>query len=41
MMGGGMIWGLGLLWLLVVIVPVFGSAFLVNTCFSAANCRPL
>ena len=30
MMGGGMMWGMGLLWLLVVVVLVLGAAALVK-----------
>ena len=33
MMGGGMMWGMGLLWLLVVIVLVLGAAALVKYLF--------
>ncbi len=32
-MGGGMMWGMGLLWLLVVIVLVLGAAALVKYLF--------
>ena len=33
MMGGGMMWGMGLLWLLVVVVLVLGAAALVKYLF--------
>ena len=33
MMGGGMMWGMGLLWLLVVVVMVLGAAALVKYLF--------
>ena len=33
MMGGGMMWGMGLLWLLVVIVLVLAAAALVKYLF--------
>jgi hypothetical protein len=30
MMGGGMMWGMGLLWLLALIVPVLSAAALIK-----------
>ncbi len=33
MMGGGMMWGMGLLWLLVVVVLALGAAALVKYLF--------
>ena len=33
MMGGGMMWGMGLLWLLVVVVLVLGVAALIKYLF--------
>jgi hypothetical protein len=33
MMGGGMMWGMGLLWLLVIVVLVLGAAALVKYLF--------
>ena len=33
MMGGGMMWGMGLIWLLVVVVLVLGAAALVKYLF--------
>ncbi len=32
-MGGGMMWGMGLLWLLIVVVLVLAAAALVNYLF--------
>ena len=37
MMGGGMMWGMGLLWLLVVVVLVLGAAALIKYLFSSGK----
>ncbi len=37
MMGGGMMWGMGLLWLLVVVVLALGAAALVKYLFFSAK----
>lgn len=34
MMGGGMMWGMGLIWLLVILVLVLGAAALAKYLFS-------
>ncbi len=40
MMGSGMMWGMALLWLLVVVVLCSAQPHWSNTCFSAGSHRP-
>jgi hypothetical protein len=40
MMGGGMMWGMGLLWLLAVIVLILAIAALVKYLFSGRGTKP-
>jgi uncharacterized membrane protein len=40
MMGGGMMWGMGLLWLLTVIVLVLAIAALIKYLFSGRDRKP-